>query len=290
MTFQEFLEKYNGKYVEIAGSTAKFQCVDLANAYIREVLGLPIIEWTNAKDFPSKAGEEYDYILNTPLGVPKEGDLVVWGGKYGHIAIFIEGNVNSFRSFDQNYPTGSPCHVQGHYYNNVLGWLHPRSLPTDDTCQQQLEQCRKQVKQEIQWKNETWQELQEVKQDLEGMQAENMSYQNFQKQLAITLSCENDTAKILGAITKLIKVEDDIRKIQKDKEILQQALQEYKESLATKEQQYQGTLDKVNTCSRALQEAVEAKKKLLEQLENKEISNFNKIFWRFYFKVDNEGN
>lgn len=125
MTFQQFIEKYNGEYVEVAGSAdAKNQCVDLVNAYIREVLTLPIIEWTNAKDFPTKVGSDYDYILNSPTGVPLEGDLVIWGGTYGHIAIFVEGNSNSFKSFDQNYPVGSPCHIQGHGYSNVLGWLH----------------------------------------------------------------------------------------------------------------------------------------------------------------------
>jgi len=126
MTFQQFLTKWNGKYCEVAGSSnAQNQCVDLANAYIRDVLGLPIIEWTNAIDFPSKAGANYDYILNTPDGVPKEGDLVIWGGTTaGHIAVFVEGDANTFRSFDQNYPVGSPCHVQGHTYANVLGWLH----------------------------------------------------------------------------------------------------------------------------------------------------------------------
>lgn len=136
MTFQEFLEKYNGKFVEVAGSPgAENQCVDLANAYIRDVLGLPIIEWTNAIDFPSKAGDAYEYIKNTPTGIPKEGDLVIWGGnKYGHIAIFIEGNADTFRSFDQNFPTGSNVHVQNHNYTTppVLGWLRAKHTQVGD--------------------------------------------------------------------------------------------------------------------------------------------------------------
>lgn len=127
MTFQQFIEKHNGKYLEVAGSAnATNQCVDLANAYIRDVLGLPIIEWTNAVDFHSKVGDRYDYILNTPTNIPQEGDLIIFKGTVGHISVFIEGNVNSFRSFDQNFPTGSPCHVQGHTYANVLGWLRAK--------------------------------------------------------------------------------------------------------------------------------------------------------------------
>jgi len=124
----DFVTKWNGTYVEVAGTSARNQCVDLANLYIRDVLHFPIIEWTNAKDFPSKGGNNYTWIANTPTGVPEEGDLVVWGGTYGHIAIFIEGDVNSFRSFDQNYPTGSPCHIQNHNYTSpqVLGWMRPK--------------------------------------------------------------------------------------------------------------------------------------------------------------------
>ena len=137
MTLENFVKKYDNKFLEVAGSSnALNQCVDAANGYIKEVLGLPIIEWTNAKDFPSKAGDNYDYIKNTPTGVPEKGDLIVWGpgagGGYGHIAVYLEGGVNSFKSFDQNWPTGTPCHIQGHYYNNVIGWLRPRITETED--------------------------------------------------------------------------------------------------------------------------------------------------------------
>lgn len=126
MTLPDFLIKWNGLYCEVAGSSALNQCVDLANAYIRDVLNLPIIEWTNATDFPSKAGDKYGYILNSPTNIPLEGDVVVWNGAIGHIAVFLEGNANRFTSFDQNYPTGSPCHVQGHTYANVKGWLRKK--------------------------------------------------------------------------------------------------------------------------------------------------------------------
>ncbi len=159
MTFQKFLEKLNGEWVEVAGSQALNQCTDLANAYLRDVLNHPIVEWTNAKDFPSKLTEKFSYILNTPTGIPQEGDLVIWGGTYGHIAIFIEGDVNSFRSFDQNYPTGSNSHVQNHNYNNpqVLGWLHPKSSePMATITQKELDEI-------IKARNNHWEELQKLK-------------------------------------------------------------------------------------------------------------------------------
>lgn len=136
MTFTEFLQLLNGNYLEVAGSpNAKNQCVDLANAYIRSVLKQQIIEWTDAVDFPSKADRNiYDFIENTPSGVPQEGDIVVWKPTPGHIAIFIEGNSKRFTSFDQNFPTGSPCHVQEHTYQNVVGWLrYKQGIPSGDT-------------------------------------------------------------------------------------------------------------------------------------------------------------
>ena len=132
MTFDEFRNRYNGKYLEVAGSpNAKNQCVDLANGYIRDVLGHAIIEWTNAEDFPAKCMDFCDWIPNTPKGVPEKGDIVIWDfstDEYGHIAVFISGNTRSFVSFDQNWPVGSPCHEQTHNYNNVIGWLHPREV------------------------------------------------------------------------------------------------------------------------------------------------------------------
>ena len=147
MTLNEFIVKWQGKYCEVAGSPgAVNQCVDLANAYIRDVLLQPIIEWTNAVDFPSKAGDKYEYILNTPTNIPKEGDIMIWKPSPGHIAMFIEGNVDTFRSFDQNFPTGSFCHVQNHTYQNVTGWLRlkvaPPANPNADL-QKQLDDTRK---------------------------------------------------------------------------------------------------------------------------------------------------
>lgn len=136
MTFQQFLEKYNGEFWEVTGSAnAKNQCVDLANAYLKEVCSHPIVEWTNACDFPSKI-KDMEWIPNDEESdLPKEGDIIIWsnkvGGGAGHIAIFIEGTTSSFKSFDQNWPLYSPCHVQRHTYSNVLGWIRPK-LPVEE--------------------------------------------------------------------------------------------------------------------------------------------------------------
>lgn len=156
MTLQEFIDKYNGKFVEYHsyGTGAKNQCVDLANQYITEVLKLPAIIGTNAQDFPNKINSnDYEYIKNTPTGVPNAGDLVIFksSDNVGHISIFVEGNANLFTSFDQNYPTGSPCKLVSHNYRNVLGWLHPKKEPMSDTMQIDKKTFEKLVRNSSQW-------------------------------------------------------------------------------------------------------------------------------------------
>ena len=52
ITLDKFIKEWDGKYCEIAGSPgAENQCVDICNQYLRDVLNLPIIQWTNAKNF-----------------------------------------------------------------------------------------------------------------------------------------------------------------------------------------------------------------------------------------------
>lgn len=142
MTFDQFKDKYNGKFVEYHSfdPSAKNQCVDLANQYIVDVLGLTPIIGTNAQDFPKKAGKEFNYILNTPTGVPNKGDLMIFKSAdgVGHISIFDNGNASLFTSFDQNYPTGSPCKLVNHNYRNVLGWLQPKESMSTITIEQKV--------------------------------------------------------------------------------------------------------------------------------------------------------
>lgn len=147
MTFQQFLEAYNGKYIDFDGYYGA-QCMDLMHQYIVEVLGInsaSVLAAPCAKDvynnFDNITGHDrFERIPNTPTGMPNEGDIMFWGnGTWGHVAIYINGDVNGFNSFDQNYPTGTPCHVQGHNYDNVLGWL--RMKPTVDL-QAELDKCR----------------------------------------------------------------------------------------------------------------------------------------------------
>ena len=108
--------------------------MDLAHRYAIDVVGQDIPSAPAAKDVWNKTTTGYEKIKNTPDGLPQKGDIVIWGteiGPYGHIAVFIEGNLNTFTSFDQNFPIGSLCHKQSHSYKGVLGWLHAKTAVVD---------------------------------------------------------------------------------------------------------------------------------------------------------------
>lgn len=131
MTTDEFVSKYNGKTIDFDGVFGG-QCVDLYRQFVKEVLGFPQSPPVTGayQVWDTYLGQYFDRIDNTPSGTPQKGDILIWGqsvGKYGHIAVYLEGNTSSFKSFDQNWPVGTNCHIQSHNYNGLLGWLTPRS-------------------------------------------------------------------------------------------------------------------------------------------------------------------
>lgn len=138
MNLNEFITKYNGKGIDHDNSFG-YQCMDLAHKYAIEVIGQDIPSAPAAKDVWNKTTTGYDKIKNTPEGLPQKGDIIIWGtevGPYGHIAVFLEGNLTTFTSFDQNFPINSLCHKQLHSYGitsqGVLGWLHPKTTLNDN--------------------------------------------------------------------------------------------------------------------------------------------------------------
>ena len=137
MTLQELISKYTGQPCEVAGSAnAKNQCVDLANAKIRDVDGNPIIEWTNAVDFPERGSQYYDFIPNSKEGVPPIGSLAVFGkyaklyGVEGHIGVVVYADLKNIKLFEQNFPTGSLCKIGDHNYLGCRGWMVPKARVT----------------------------------------------------------------------------------------------------------------------------------------------------------------
>ena len=136
MTLKEFMEKWKNTPVDWDGVYPN-QCMDLLHAYVYDVLELKdatILAAPNAKSVYEnfRWGAYFDRIDNTPHAVPERGDIIFWGGgKFGHVAIFLEGNVNDFISFDANYPIGTLPHEQSHTYFNVLGWLRIKDSGLD---------------------------------------------------------------------------------------------------------------------------------------------------------------
>ncbi|MEK0326789.1 MAG: CHAP domain-containing protein [Nitrosopumilus sp.] len=136
MTLDQLIKKYDGEHVDYDYAFGP-QCMDLYRKYVEEVLVLPqSISVEGAKEvWKTYPDDVYDRFINTPKAVPKKGDIIIWdksvGKGFGHIAIFVHGNVKSFISFDQNWPVDSPCHLQQHGYSNIIGWLRVKKTSFD---------------------------------------------------------------------------------------------------------------------------------------------------------------
>jgi hypothetical protein len=181
MTTQDYFEALVGQFLEVAGTTAKNQCVDSVNFYIKFVLRKPIIEWTDAKDFPSKVSpDDYDWISNGATNHPVEGDIVVWSSNHIAVCFGNDADGNKFRSFDENWPIYSPCRVVDHTYTNVSGWLRPKNVPV--SLQGELDKC-------VTDRNAHW---------------------NFIINIAGKLGVETSQTIILAEIDKLITYEDKV--------------------------------------------------------------------------------
>ena len=131
MTLKEFVDKYEGKYVDWDKYYGA-QCVDLYDFYCKEVLGAPIHYVTGAKDiWDNYPKEHFTKIPNTPDGIPTPGSVMIWGreyGPWGHVAIVISADVNRFKVLSQNDPVDTPTQIRDYNYNYVLGWLKPLSV------------------------------------------------------------------------------------------------------------------------------------------------------------------
>ena len=131
MNFDEFIKKWLGKKIDFDGYY-EGQCVDLYRQYVFEVLNFP--QSTSVKGaadiWETASSKYYDLIRNILTAVPKKGDIIIWskkvGKEFGHVAIFLEGDVKSFTSLDQNWPTLNKVTKTKHNYNNIIGWLHPK--------------------------------------------------------------------------------------------------------------------------------------------------------------------
>ena len=114
MTYLEFRDKYNEKFIDYDGEFG-FQCWDLAQQYVTECLGVP--EWVLsgcgvAKNllYGDKRNDLETYFYEVDVHEMNQGDLCIWddGGAYGHIAIEDSWDGNNVWYFSQN---PNPCRV-----------------------------------------------------------------------------------------------------------------------------------------------------------------------------------
>ena len=129
--FKDFLNQYNNKFVDFDGYYGA-QCFDLVQ-YWSKYIGGHRFGGGYAKEIYSQPGTFYIQVPNTPLAVPKAGDIIVWSGNYnggpGHTGIATgKGDVNTFECFEQNDPTYSNSHLKTYNYNHVIGWLSPKAV------------------------------------------------------------------------------------------------------------------------------------------------------------------
>ncbi len=125
-TIDEFVATWEGKFNNFDGALGP-QCVDIVQQYNKDVINAPRL-YGNAVDFiKNPEPNYYDYFVNTLTYIPPVGAIGVWNNKVGdgsgHVAIVLSANILTFKSFDQNWPTGTVVHVQGHNYINVAGFL-----------------------------------------------------------------------------------------------------------------------------------------------------------------------
>lgn len=131
MTLTEFITAYTGKSVlyNLKDPSLTGHCVQLACFYTSQVLGKPVI-WADAAKWFTNKDTDYLRVPYTPGLVPPVGSLVIWNsslpnsGGAGHIAIMVNGDPNSFTSFDSNW-NGKTAKLVTHDYAYVAGWLLP---------------------------------------------------------------------------------------------------------------------------------------------------------------------
>lgn len=113
MTYQEFKNKYNGKYLDYDKKYGG-QCWDLGQYYFTECLGIPSSVLSgcglvsNMLYQPKRAVLD-KYFDEISIYNMQPGDVCIW--EYGHIAIYDHWDKYCY-FFSQNYPLGSNCHVQ----------------------------------------------------------------------------------------------------------------------------------------------------------------------------------
>ncbi|MEJ6680512.1 MAG: CHAP domain-containing protein [Flavobacteriales bacterium] len=119
----------------------KWQCVEFVRRYYLEIYGHKMLsDLGNAVDYydESVPNGEFNFsrgliqFKNNGASIPASGDILVFAGGYGHVAIVISANRSTIEIIQQNVNKKSRDEItigksiQGRYFqsdSNVLGWL-----------------------------------------------------------------------------------------------------------------------------------------------------------------------
>lgn len=118
MTYQEFKNKYNGKYIDYDGYYGA-QCWDLGQYYFTQVLGLPdyILSGCGLVSnmlYPPKRAQLDEFFDEVDTNHMEQGDVAIW--EYGHIAVYDHWDNSGVYFFSQN---PNPCQVMQIGMNGV---------------------------------------------------------------------------------------------------------------------------------------------------------------------------
>lgn len=126
-----FIREHKGETVTAQGGYGG-QCVDLAVLWF-EANDLKRV-WANAKDWAQHGDNITPFMSWKGESKPQVGDLIIWGktwGRgYGHLAIFMAGTKNNFRSLEQNNPVGANVRIKTHNSAGITGFLRVNDKAT----------------------------------------------------------------------------------------------------------------------------------------------------------------
>lgn len=237
MTLQQFVDKWLGRKADFDGAYGG-QCVDLFRFYCKEVLDINQPRsvqgaadfWQNYETDPNLKNN-FLKIKNTPDFLPQPGDVMLWtrraGGGYGHVAIILEATLSEFISLDQNWPTLSKVTKTTHDYVNVYGVLRPLQTTEGNTTPGKYsEEEMTKVRLE---RDENHNKYVEQKQRADSLQTEldqvktiadqrKKELSDFIEELAkrLALPATSDKGDIVGGVERLLSVEDQLSKVQKE--------------------------------------------------------------------------
>ncbi len=137
MTYQEFKNKYNGRYIDYDNAFSA-QCWDLGQYYFTEVLNVPdsVLSgcgWVgNMVLWDWKYAQMMEYFDEVPTNAMQQGDVCIWADpkneKNCHIAVFDYWNANDNNCyyFSQN---PNPCQVMVVNMNGHHAFRRKKEVP-----------------------------------------------------------------------------------------------------------------------------------------------------------------